>query len=76
MTIFQFPICTDRRNMDCVRDITFDFEECRLPCEGVYADIKKSKVHILDEIEFQLLKDSYKTWFLEGREKSSFIPEG
>ena len=62
--------------MDCVRKINFDVGECRLPCEGIYADIKKSKVEILDETEFQLLIDSYETWFLEGRDNSPFIPEG
>ena len=58
------------------RKIGYDFEECLLPCEGLYADVKKSKAEFLDETEFQLLSHSYEKWFLRGHENVPFKPAG
>ena len=74
--IFQFPICATQIDEACIGKIAFEFHECRPPCEGIYADVKKSKVEILDEAHFQLLNHSYEKWFLQGHENIPFNSEG
>ena len=41
-------IC-DSKGLECFRKLTIDKEECLIPCEGIFADIRKEKVEDVDE---------------------------
>ena len=45
---FQAQVC-DPIGIDCTRKKKADKDKCQIPCEGIYADIRKKEVDIVDE---------------------------
>ena len=59
-----------RADLTCVNSINIRSQkkECLKPCEGLYLDVKKSSVEIVESAENNLLKLAYiqnYTWFQE-----------
>ena len=49
-------------NSKCVEEITIPLEECLKPCEGLYVDVKKTQVEVVQIPQYQLLFDEYKKY--------------
>ena len=47
MSFFQAPVC-DSFGLDCAKNQVAEKEKCLIPCEGVYADIRKEPGQIVD----------------------------
>ena len=63
-SVFQIKIC-DEKDDPCLAEVKIPFDECLKPCEGLYLDVKKSPVNIVEEAQFQILLEDYLnyTWF-------------
>ena len=49
-------------NSKCVEEIAIPHEECLKPCEGLYVDVKKTQVEVVQIPQYQLLFDEYKKY--------------
>ena len=56
----QVDVCD--HNSKCVEDIAIHHEECLKPCEGLYVDVKKTQVEVVQIPQYQLLFDEYKKY--------------
>ena len=67
----QIQLC-DINGIDsaCVEKIELPYSKCLKPCEGIYADFKKSPVQIVQKAKYQLLMDEYLkyTWFQDTKD--------
>ena len=56
----QVDVCDHKSK--CVEEITIPIEECLKPCEGLYVDVKKTQVEVVQIPQYQLLFDEYKKY--------------
>ena len=56
----QVDVCDHKSK--CVEDITIHHEECLKPCEGLYVDVKKTQVEVVQIPQYQLLFDEYRKY--------------
>ena len=69
--ILQIHLC-DINGIDsaCVEKIELPYNKCLKPCEGIFADFKKSPVEIVQKAKYQLLMNDYLkyTWFQDTKD--------
>ena len=58
-------MCLEKNERICVANIKMPYQECLKPCKGIYVDVKKSPVEIVQAAEYQILMNEYLnyTWF-------------
>ena len=58
----QFPLCT-KTQKHCVDKIPMSDQSCMMiPCSGLYTDVKKSEIQMIDKKGFETLMNSYKRY--------------
>ena len=72
-TSFQIPTCNSE-GIICAQNVEIDKKICMVPCEGIYADIKKlpsDNVFAENDEMFKLRYKNYKSFF--EKSKGAFI---
>ena len=51
--------------MDCVNKTEIPYNDCLKPCQGLYVDVKKQPVEIVQVPQYQIMMKAYEnyTWF-------------
>ena len=60
-------LCSRDEDLQCVENMQVQDNTCLRPCEGVYVDVKKSPVEVVQVPHYHLLMKDYAkhTWFHE-----------
>ena len=64
----QVRLCKGLEDQKCWRNkVKLPYDECLKPCQGMYVDVKKDKVNIEREAQYEQLMSHYAnyTWFKE-----------
>ena len=65
----QVRLCKGLEDQKCWRKkVKLPYDECLKPCQGMYVDVKKDKVNIEREAQYEQLMShyAYYTWFKEN----------
>ena len=51
--------------MDCLKKTEIPYDDCLKPCQGLYVDVKKEPVEIVQVPQYQIMMKAYEnyTWF-------------
>ena len=63
----QVQLCSSDKDFKCVAKTRLQYNKCLRPCEGLYVDVKKSPVEVVQVPSYHLLMKDYAkhTWFNE-----------
>ena len=61
-------LCSSDKDIQCVENARLQYNKCLRPCEGLYVDVKKSPVEVVQVAQYKLLMKDYAnhTWFHEN----------
>ena len=61
-------LCSSDKDIQCVENTRLQYNKCLRPCEGLYVDVKKSPVEVVQVAQYKLLMKDYAnhTWFHES----------
>ena len=61
-------LCSSDKDFKCVAKTRLQYNKCLRPCEGLYVDVKKSPVEVVQVAQYKLLMKDYAnhTWFHEN----------
>ena len=64
----QVQLCSSDKDFKCVAKTRLQYNKCLRPCEGLYVDVKKSPVEVVQVAQYKLLVKDYAnhTWFHEN----------
>ena len=63
-SVEEFDLCINEKQWLCVAKIQIPKDMCNNPCKGLYVDVKKDPVEIIQAPQYQMMVNQYKmyTW--------------